>query len=53
MNYRVVFARKQSIYWQPGVRGQFFEAAALDFMGDEYLALLFGKFIQSIGKLLE
>jgi hypothetical protein len=53
MNYRVVLARKQSIHAEGGLSGKFFEATALDFVGDEYLALLIGKLLQSIGKFLE
>ena len=53
MNHRVMLARKQRIHAEGGLSGNFFEAASLDFMGDEYLALLFGKLLQSICKLLE
>ena len=45
--HRIVLPREQRVHAQAGRRGKLFEALALDLVRDEYLALLFGKLIQS------
>src|SRR5262252_5836918 len=53
MDHRGVLARKQRIHAKTTFNSQFLKAAALDFMGEKYLALLFRKLLQRILKRLD
>ncbi len=53
MNHGIVLARKQRIHAQAGLKREFLEAAAVDFMGEKYRALLCRELVQGILKRLQ
>src|SRR5260370_38422340 len=52
IKHRIALAGEQGIHAYSGFRCELFEAAALEFVGTEYVALLFGQLIQCIFQLI-
>ena len=53
MNYRVMLPQHERVHILTGSLSKLFEAPALDFMRDEYLALFFGQLIKGSIELFE
>ena len=53
VKHRIVLAREQRVHAQARLRGQFLEAAALDLVRDEHVALLVGELVQGRLELFE
>lgn len=53
MQNRFPLPAKQGVHRDAGFHRHFLEAAPVDFMGDEYVALLGGQFIKRLGNGIE